>query len=56
MGLFSKERILVVEDSESLSKAVLFKLKASGFKVINAWLDHWLHGKRTGLDVLQYIK
>ena len=75
MGLFSKRKILVVEDSESLSKAVIFKLKASGFKVLNAksydeavtfleknkkikavWLDHWLHGKKTGLDVLQYIK
>ena len=75
MGIFSKKKILVVEDSESLSKAVLFKLKASGFKVLNAksydeavsyleknknikavWLDHWLHGKRTGLDVLKYIK
>ncbi len=75
MGLFSKKKILVVEDSESLSKAVLFKLKASGFKVLNAssydeavsylekhksitavWLDHWLHGKKTGLDVLKYIK
>lgn len=75
MGLFSKKKILVIEDSESLSKAVLFKLKASGFKVLNAksyeeavkylnknknvkavWLDHWLHGKKTGLDVLQYIK
>jgi len=75
MGLFSKKKILVVEDSESLSKAVLFKLKAGGFKVLNAtsydeavayleknkniravWLDHWLHGKKTGLDVLKYIK
>lgn len=74
MGLFSKKKILVVEDSESLSKAVLFKLKAAGFKVLNAtsydeavdfldknkikavWLDHWLHGKKTGLDVLKYIK
>ena len=75
MGLFSKKKILVVEDSESLSKAVLFKLKASGFKVLSAtsydeaittleknknvgavWLDHWLHGKKTGLDVLKYIK
>ena len=75
MGLFSKRKILVVEDSESLSKAVIFKLKASGLKVVNAksfdeavkyldktknikavWLDHWLHGKKTGLDVLQYIK
>ena len=75
MGLFSKKKILVVEDSESLSKAVMFKLKASGFKVMNAtsyeeavefleknkniravWLDHWLHGKKTGLDVLKYIR
>lgn len=75
MGLFSKKKILVIEDSESLSKAVLFKLRGSGFKVLNAksydeavkyldknknikavWLDHWLHGKKTGLDVLQYMK
>ena len=75
MGIFSKKKILVIEDSESLSKAVLFKLKANGFKVLNAksydeaieyleknknikavWLDHWLHGKKTGLDVLRYIK
>lgn len=76
LGLFSKKKILLVEDSESLSKAVLFKLKASGYKVLIArsyeeavdmldkhkgsikavWLDHWLHGKKTGLDVLQYIK
>lgn len=76
MGLFSKKKILVVEDSESLSKAVLFKLKASGFGVVVAqsydeaekhlnknkknikavWLDHWLHGKKTGLDVLRFIK
>jgi len=75
MGIFSKKKILVIEDSESLSKAVIFKLRASGFKVLNArsydeavsclkknknikviWLDHWLHGKKTGLDVLQYIK
>jgi len=75
MGIFFKKKILVVEDSESLSKAVLFKLKAGGFKVANVksydeavkylnknknvkavWLDHWLHGKKTGLDVLKYIK
>ena len=75
MGIFSKKKILVIEDSESLSKAVIFKLRASGYKVLNAksydeaikfleknknvkavWLDHWLHGKKTGLDVLQYIK
>ena len=75
MDLFNKKKILVVEDSESLSKAVLFKLKAEGFKVLNAtsydeavsfldknknikavWLDHWLHGKKTGLDVLKHIK
>ena len=76
MDLFNnKKKILVVEDSESLSKAVLFKLKAEGFKVLNAtsydeavefldkhkniravWLDHWLHGKKTGLDVLKNIK
>ena len=74
-GIFGKKKILVVEDSESLSKAVLFKLKASGYKVLTAqsyeeavkhidknkdikavWLDHWLHGKKTGLDVLTYIK
>lgn len=75
MGLFSKRKILVIEDSESLSKAVLFKLKTAGFKVLTAssydeavvlldknkniqavWLDHWLHGKKTGLDVLKHIK
>lgn len=75
MFSFSKKKILVVEDSESLSKAVSFKLKANGFKVVvvrshedavkylnkskdvNAiWLDHWLRGKKTGLDLLKYIK
>ena len=75
MGIFSKRRILVVEDSETLSKAVLFKLKANDFKVDIAksydeavkyldknkklkavWLDHWLFGKKTGLDVLKYIR
>ena len=74
-GLFSKRKILVVEDSESLSKALLFKLKKGGFKVIMVhsyedailelkkhnklsavWLDHWLHGKKTGLDLVKYIK
>lgn len=74
-NLFSKKKILVIEDSESLSKAVLIKLKQGGFKVLVAksyeeamdllvkhpnirviWLDHWLHGKKTGLDFLKYVK
>ena len=33
---FSKRKILVVEDSRPLSKAVTVKLKSLGFKVINA--------------------
>ena len=74
-GYIFKEKNSCCRGLRIALKAVIFKLKASGFKVLNAksyaeavtfleknknieavWLDHWLHGKKTGLDVLQYIK
>ncbi len=73
--LSRQKKVLVVEDSESLAKAVSIKLKSTNYGVLTAnsynqaikylkknkniraiWLDHWLHGKETGLDVLRYVK
>jgi DNA-binding response OmpR family regulator len=69
--------ILVIEDEESLLKAIKIKMEKNGFKVITAkaaeealdylekegsdkidviWLDHYLLGKKDGLEFLSKIK
>lgn len=74
LGFFGK-KILVVEDSEPLMKAIKVQLGKGGFKVITArsfeeaikqlknnkkihavWLDHYLIGEKSGLDVLRYMR
>lgn len=73
-SLFGK-KILVVEDSGPLVKAIEVQLGRGGYRVLKArsydeavehlesnkkiravWLDHYLIGEKSGLDVLRYMR
>lgn len=68
-------RILLVEDSPELAKAIEFKLKQKHAEVISApsvtialqklkqsgtvdaiWMDHYLLGEESGIDLLKTLK